>query len=164
MAIGTSSGLEVRVISSCRYTAMGMSDLALTIPGTNTAELACLGIPMLVVLPLQMPEFIPLDGIAGMTGNIPYFGKLIKRAVVKKCARRIKFISLPNIQAEREIIPEMRGDISPEKVAEKAVEVLQDKKRCKIMSDNLKAAMGEGGAALKMAQAVIRVAKELFPE
>lgn len=164
LMIGTASGLEVKVISSCRYTAMGMSDLALTIPGTNTAELACLGIPMLVVLPLQVPQLIPLDGIAGMSGSIPYFGKLIKRAVVKKCARKIKFISLPNIQAEREIVPEMRGEISPEKVAEKAVEVLEDEKRCKIMSDTLKATMGGGGAALKMARAVIKVAEEFFPE
>lgn len=155
----TSSGLKVAVITEKQYHIMSLSDLAITIPGTNTAELAYFGIPMIVVVPLNRPEVIPLNGFTGLTGKLPFLGELIKREAIKKYNKKIRFCAIPNIRAEKEIVPEVRGKIQPQDVAEKAVKLLQNKKRLISISGELKKAMEKDGAANKVVDVILQVGK-----
>ena len=66
-----------------RYAHMRAADLALTIPGTNTLELGVAGVPSLVLLPMNKPEVIPLEGVGQWLGLIPGVGKYLKRYAVK---------------------------------------------------------------------------------
>lgn len=154
----TSGGLEAEVVVEGRYRILSLSDLVLTIPGTNTAELAYLGVPMLVTVPLTRPELIPLDGLAGVAGDFPFLGALIKRWVVKKYNESIRFCSIPNIRAGREIVPEVRGKIRPEDVADEAIRLLKDKKRLSSISLELKKVGGVPGAASRVADVILEVA------
>lgn len=153
----TSTGLKVVVVTKHRHSIMSFSDIAVTIPGTNTTELACLGVPMLVALPLNRPEMIPLDGLAGLVGRIPYLGTFVKRGVVKVYGKKVRFAALPNIRAGKEIVPEVRGEIEPENVANKAVELLQERKKLSSISSELKKAVGQEGAAGRVADVILRV-------
>ena len=128
--------------------------LALTIPGTNNMELAYLGIPMIVILPLNKAELIPLDGILGLISpRFPFF-KLIKRKIIFSYNKKIRFVALPNIKAEKKIVPEIRGVIKPEDVAEKAVELLKNPEKLKEISLSLKNLTREGGAASKIVNVI----------
>ncbi|MBU0671800.1 MAG: glycosyl transferase, partial [Candidatus Margulisbacteria bacterium] len=62
--------------------------------------------------------------------------------------------ALPNIKANSEIIPEIRGIIDPAVVAQKAVSLLKDRKIREKMSEDLIKAMGEPGAAVKITEAI----------
>jgi len=152
----TSKGIEVDIITRKRYSVMQLSTLVLTIPGTNTAELAYLGTPMVVTIPFQRPEFIPLEGIAGLIGGIPWVGMQIKKWAVRRYSKLIKFCSLPNIYAGREIVPELRGEVTPQDVASSALEILQDEKRLSFISSELKKTMGKPGAAERVAEVILQ--------
>jgi lipid-A-disaccharide synthase len=82
--------VRVSAYQGLQYDIMQASDLAITIPGSNTAEMAGLGLPMVVALPLNKPESLPLEGIPGLIGRIPVFGPSLKRAAVLKAAARVK--------------------------------------------------------------------------
>lgn len=151
----TETGLEALVIEDARYEAMNISDLAITLPGTSTAEMAFLGIPMVVSLPLNKPQAIPLDGLAGLIGEIPWLGVLIKKWVVRSRSKHIRFTALPNIEVDREIVPEVRGVIEASLVAEKAKKLLKNLTLRINISRQLKEIAGEKGAAEKIADIVL---------
>lgn len=128
------------------------SDLVITIPGTNTARLAALGTPMLVVFPLDNPDVIPMEGLAHYIGKIPYLGSLFKRSLANMLNKKVKFFALPNIKAGREIVKEIRGQIDPALVAREAIALLKDEETRKEMSKALIKAMGNPGAAIKITE------------
>jgi lipid-A-disaccharide synthase len=123
------------------------ADLALTIPGTNTAQLALLGVPEVMIFPLDDPKVIPLEGLLHYLGIVPFLGALIKRAVAYAANKNTKFFALPNIKADRMIIPEFRGRIRPVRVAQLIEELLKDPDRLFEMSRELKVSLGAPGAA-----------------
>lgn len=146
--IVTPGGAHIRVLGpEHHYSGMAIADLALTVPGTNTAELAILGVPMIVLLPLNKPEEIPLDGLAGQIGSLPVIGKPLKRAVVQALAKRLTFSALPNQRAGSFITPELKGVITPEQVASLAEAILGDPERSRTIRLALHQAMGLPGAA-----------------
>ena len=153
----TESDLEVLVVEGRQYEALNISHLIITIPGTHTLEAAYLGIPMLVTIPLNKPEAIPLDGLAGLVRGVPLFGSSIKRWIVKWCAKRIKFTAIPNIRAGREIIPEIRGVIEAEDVAKEAIKLLRDPNGLARMREELREIAGGKGAADKVANIILEV-------
>ncbi|MEA3492885.1 MAG: hypothetical protein U9R38_00695 [Candidatus Margulisiibacteriota bacterium] len=130
------------------------SELVITIPGTNTARLAALGMPMLVVFPLDNSDIIPLEGLPHYIGKIPYIGLKFKRALIDTLNKKIKYFALPNMKADREITPEIRGVVDPAIVALKAIALLKDYDQRKKMSEDLKKAMGKPGAAEKIAEEI----------
>lgn len=139
---------------------MAAATLALTIPGSNTAELAAWGVPMVVCLPLKRPEEIPLDGLAGYIDKIPLVGRKLKAKAVLKAAERAKFVALPNRIAQELIALELRStDLSPDEVAREAQNLLADPRRLETMGKRLVEAMGPGGAA----EAITRHTLELLP-
>lgn len=130
------------------------SEIVITIPGTNTARLAALGMPMLVVFPLDKPDVIPLEGLPHYISLIPYFGSKFKSFLASELNKRTKFFALPNIKANRSIIPEIRGIIDPVRVANEAVALLGHLEKRKEMSADLIHSMGDPGASSKIYAAI----------
>jgi len=154
----TKSGLKALVIEEKRYEAINISHLIITIPGTNTLESTYLGTPMVVAIPLNKPEAIPLDGLAGLVGGLPIIDSLIKRKMVKHYSKRIKFTAIPNIRADREIVPEIRGIIEPTDVAKEVIGLLRSPERLTEMKKELrKIARTTEGAADKVADVILEV-------
>lgn len=151
----TESDLEVLVVEGRQHEALNVAHLIITIPGTHTLEAAYLGIPMLVTIPLNKPEAIPLDGLAGLAGGVPLFGSSIKRWIVRWYAKRIKFTAVPNIRADREIIPEIRGVLEAEDVAKEVIKLLRDSNGLARMRKELREIAGEKGAADKVARIIL---------
>ncbi|NQT30222.1 MAG: hypothetical protein HQ596_06595 [Candidatus Saganbacteria bacterium] len=133
---------------------VGNSELVITIPGTNTARLAALGMPMLVIFPLDNPDVIPLEGIPHYIGKIPYLGSRFKKSLADTLNKKIKFFALPNIKADREIVSEIRGVIDEEDTANQIIALVKNTKKRQQISRDLVESMGEPGAAGKIAKEI----------
>jgi lipid-A-disaccharide synthase len=134
---------------------MSQIHLALTIPGTNTAELSALGIPMMILLPSQKPELYPLPGPAGHLHRIPLVGKYLKIFLLWLFWKRVKYLAHPNRKAGVEIVPEIVGRVSAEAVAARladyALSPLQP------TADRLKTIMGKPGAADHLVREILNL-------
>lgn len=119
--------LCVEVVQDGHLSALAASDLAITVPGTNTVELAILGVPMVVVLPLHRPVRIRTEGVSEWLGRIPGLGHAIKGFMARQFMRRGEFVAWPNRDARRRIVPELVGRVSPSDVAEAAQALLSDR-------------------------------------
>ena len=121
--IKTKSGKVAPVLErGLEYWSRGV-DFAVTLPGTNTIQLAYRNIPALVVAALNKPEIIPIEGIAGLLKWIPG-GKIILKKAAQKYIKGFQFASLPNIYTQREIFPELFGVIKTEDIVEKLRNIL----------------------------------------
>jgi lipid A disaccharide synthetase len=130
--------------------------LCLTIVGANTAELASLAVPMLVLLPTQQLELMRAwDGIPGLLANLPLVGtgvtKLIGRFVLK---RGLGLLAWPNIWAGREIVPEWVGHLLPKPVGDRVIHLLDHPDELETMRAELRQVRGEPGAAKRLAALV----------
>lgn len=153
----TPSGVRVHVTPAtweAQRDALAAADLALAIPGTNTAELAVLGVPTLVVTPLNRPEVIPLDGLVGRLLDVPGLRRL-KRVAAWAVMKRAPLLALPNQRAGRMIAPELLGALSPADVAAALAPWLDDAEGRREMGEALRRAMGEAGAAARIASGVL---------
>ncbi|GEM87135.1 sugar synthetase [Meiothermus granaticius] len=121
----SANGLEVAVLDEPqRYAAMRRARVALTIPGTNTLELALAQLPSVVLLPLHKPELIPLEGFWHWLFLLPG-GRYLKQGFVRRLEPRIPYLALPNQWLGERVFPELRGVFGPERVAQAALELLQ---------------------------------------
>lgn len=100
--------------------------LAVAIPGTKLIELAALGIPSIATMPLNRPELIVINGILQYAGRVPLVGIPAKRAAIAAAHKRFRFVAQPNIDAGRELIPEIRGTLLPSHIAHVAAERFAD--------------------------------------
>lgn len=152
-------GLVVRAIRGHQNDLMAASDMALTVPGTNTAELAYLGVPMIVAVPLNFPEEIPLEGLAGLVGAIPGLGHLLKRNAIPRLLRRRPFTALPNLIAGEPVVPEVRGMLRPMDVTFAALELWRDPRRRGRISEKERQIMGEKGASARLVDEIEALAR-----
>ncbi|MCK5058884.1 MAG: hypothetical protein KAT34_19710 [Candidatus Aminicenantes bacterium] len=150
-ALISPQGIEIKICGP--ETVMSRADMVITIPGTNTAELAVLGVPMLVLLPFQQAESYPMPGLAGHLHRIPLIGKYIKLFLLWLFWRKVKYVAYPNRKEKREIVPEVVGRITPEIVVDRLLEFL--KKPFKPLGKELQAAMGSPGAAARLVDEVL---------
>jgi len=120
-------GLGIAVVDGDDLGAAAGADLAISLPGTNTVQLAVLGVPMLVVLPLDHPERIRTEGLSEWIGRIPGLGSAIKRIMVRRFLRHPRAVAWPNRQAGRMIVPEMVGRVDPAAVAARALAMVEDR-------------------------------------
>ena len=134
--------------------------LAITTPGTNTAELGALGIPMLVVLPTQyvLQTFKGASGgVLNILGALPgrtgrFFTGVMNRAILAENSGQL---SWPNKWLQRPVVPELVGDISPTDVALVALEHLRNNgRKCARMREELADLRFSGNAALRIADLV----------
>jgi hypothetical protein len=100
--------------------------LAIAIPGTKVIELAALGIPTVSVMPLNLPELIVVNGVLQYVGRVPALGTTLKRTAVRLGTDRFRFFAQPNMDADRELDPELRGTILPSRVAHVAAQRFAD--------------------------------------
>jgi lipid-A-disaccharide synthase len=132
------SGFPVEVLPGEAYRVMAASDLLLVASGTATLEAACYGTPMVVLYRLSSLSY----GLA--------------RVLV----RGVSHISLPNIVAGREVVPELiQGRATPAAVAGAALRLLEDEGARAAQRQALlevRGRLGETGAGLRAARAVLR--------
>lgn len=153
----TPLGVRVCAVQGHQYDVMASVDIGLTIPGSNTAEMGHAGLPMVVVMPLNRPEQIPLEGIPGLISGIPGIGPRLKSLAVMAAARRMKYVAWPNRRANKELVAEIRGEVRADQVAERVVGLLKDSARLRAISAELKAVMGGAGAADRLASRVLQL-------
>ncbi len=146
----TSLGTNIAVMASNRYDTMNCMDVAVTLPGTNTMELAALGVPMVVVAPTNEPERVPLEGLPGLIGGVPFVGAWVKRRAIQRLAARIGFAALPNRRAGSSIVPEVRGVLTAADIADPVCELLGSSAERQRMSERLKGVAGGPGAASRL--------------
>jgi hypothetical protein len=132
--------------------------LAVSIPGTKMIELAALGVPAITVMPMNLPEKIVINGVLEYAGRIPLIGTPLKRAAIVAGIRRFRFFAQPNIDAGREIDPEISGTILPSRVAHEVAERFVDTAWRAAASAELRALYApQTGAAERMARALLEV-------
>lgn len=153
----TRSGLRVQIWTETpAYGLLSQCRLCLTTVGANTAELGSLAVPMIVLLPTQQLDAMRAwDGIPGLLANLPLVGSGFAKTINWLVLRQKRLFAWPNIWAKQEIVPELVGELSPEKVAQLALELLEQPQRLEAMRRDLQQLRGEPGAAAKIAQLVL---------
>jgi lipid-A-disaccharide synthase len=132
------AGFPVKVLPAEAYRVMAAADLLLVASGTATLEAACYGTPMVVLYRLSSVSY----------------------ALARALVRGVSHISLPNIVAGRGVVPELiQGRATPDGVAAAALLLLGDEvaragQRAALIE--VRARLGEAGAGLRAARAVLR--------
>ncbi len=132
------SNIVIHISDLDIYSTLRACDLALVASGTATLETAIMGVPMIVVYSVSPVTY----WIGKKLVNVPY-------------------ISLVNLVAERQIVPELVQDaFNPEKLAEEAFRILENRQEREDMIRNLKVVkdrLGEGGASERTARLAIEM-------
>jgi hypothetical protein len=141
------------VRDAMRYAAKAR--LVVTIPGTKCIELAALGVPTIVCTPLNAPEVVVINGPLQYLNRIPVVGIPLKRAVVVAANKRFRFTAQPNIDAEEMLMPELRGALTPGRIATEIAAYADDESGRRTASDRLRALYAlHVGAADRMARSL----------
>ncbi|MBE3578043.1 MAG: hypothetical protein IMX00_10195 [Limnochordales bacterium] len=143
-----------RAPAAIRYQLMARARAALCLPGTNTLEMATLGLPAVVALPLQRPDLIPLPGLAGILGRLPGAGRFIRKAVVEREAARRQWLALPNLIFNGPLLPEVRGRVTPQTLADALEKLLAEEPGWR--RARLREVAGPAGAAARLVEAIAR--------
>jgi lipid A disaccharide synthetase len=136
--------------------------LCVTTVGANTAELAGLGVPMVVLLPTnQLDAMRSWDGILGILANLPMVGDGMAKVINHWMLSRIKLAAWPNIWADQEIVPELLGHLTPASVMERICDLLDHPEKLQLIRDRLRAVCGRSGAAAKIATMAINAISDI---
>jgi hypothetical protein len=183
----TQNGLQVQLWTKTpAYDLLRRCQFCLTTIGANTAELASLAIPMVVLLPMQ-ELWQDWDGLPGLLTRLPWVGKrignltfwlLIQRQLGWRTWRKIwaqpevnwglvkqglGLRAWPNLWAGREIVPELVGDLTPDQVTQVVLDLLQNPESLIEMQARLAAVRGATGAAAKLTELVADLVEEMSP-
>ena len=136
------------------------SQLCVTTVGANTAELASLNQPMIVLLPTNFADMkVGWDGLLGLIAAAPILGKVLEVSInsilITQIQNRGQLLAWPNIWAGEAIVPELLGMLTPTQVATKVLFYLDRPDELVKMRDRLKKVCGASGAATKLAEMVI---------
>lgn len=113
-----------RVIGD-KYDAMASADLGLVCSGTATLECALMGLPMIVVYRASWLTY-----------------------VVARLVAKVRFLSLPNLLAGRQLVPELlQYDATPDKISTTALSMLRAPDRLKAMRSDLSQLTGRMGTS-----------------
>ncbi len=152
----TSNGTKIRLITQFpAYQDLVECKLCLTTVGANTAELASLAIPMIVLLPTQQLDAMrSWDGLPGILANLPGVGTMLAKLINWFVLKQGRLFAWPNIWAGSEIVPELVGRLQPEDIANLAIDYLTHPAKLKSMQDSLVAVRGKSGAAKRIADII----------
>jgi len=153
----TENNTKIYLISSSpSYQTLKQCELAITTVGANTAELAAINLPMIVVLPTQHLNLMnSWDGIFGIIGKIPIINKIISAFVKNWYLNTKQFFAWPNIKAKKLIVPERIGEIQPKEIADEAIFLLSNSNLLKDQRLNLMKERGSLGAVKKLTRLII---------
>lgn len=130
--------------------------MALTLPGTKCIELAALGVPAVVCVPLNAPEVAVVNGPLQYLDRLPFVGIALKRAIVIRVDERFAVTAQPNIDAGCMLMPELRGTLMPGEVARRALAYADDASARTAASQRLRALYAaHAGAAERMARSLL---------
>ncbi len=133
--------------------------VAVPIPGTNTLELGIAGVPSVVMLPLNRPEIIPLEGPGHWLSLLPIVGVPLKRAAVRLFVERLRYpVSLPNQFSGEALMVELKGVVDVAGVAAAVAGLVDDPADRARRVARMRATMPRPGAAERL---VRRVYEEL---
>ncbi|MCR4424739.1 MAG: hypothetical protein NUW23_00905 [Firmicutes bacterium] len=155
----TAEGVEIVVETDLRYDAMLSCDMAICPPGTVSGELSFLGVPHVVVMPLNVPGAVPISGMLGFATRVPLAGDIFKKYALDRIRAKARYVAAPNVKAKRLIVPEVVGEIRPEDVVIPSVELLGDAARRERIGRELREVIGGPGAADRLIHE-IRVSME----
>jgi lipid-A-disaccharide synthase len=158
--VRTEGGLRIPVVQKQQYDLMNLSDLVLTIPGTNTAEIASLGRPMVVAMTWRAR--IPRGGLAALLTWMP-MQNFIRRRLLKGILKKIRYTALPNQIAQREVVPEVRVEWEAGEISRVAADLLQNREWREEMGTELKSLMGNGGASDRVADIILDSSSQSTP-
>jgi len=128
--------------------------LAITVPGTNTAELACAGIPF--VITLHALAYLAGGGLSGIIERLPLPSKW-KVPLRQRKLRRLRFASLPNQVAGRAIVPELILESSLQPLVEQLTQWVEDPEEVERIRQQLREIMGQPGATTRLAEWMIGI-------
>ena len=145
--IRTEGGATIELVWGDPYRVIAACDLALSLPGTNTAELAIAGKPTVVPISDRVP--VGGGGLLGILDRLPGFDKL-KHHLKHRKYRKLRLLALPNQLAGREVMPEffVRDDMSD--LVEFLDQLLEDPLRRQRIGEEAQAVMGPPGAASRV--------------
>lgn len=152
--------LAVDWISADPWDALANSDLVLTVPGSNTVELAMAGLPFAVIIALDWLREAPAEGLVEWAGRLPLVGRPLKGRVLEGALRRQRYAALPNRAAGREVAPEWIGRWSSRELANRVVTLLDDAvTRTHIGSQLQQLYPGSGQASRRVAERALALAR-----
>jgi lipid A disaccharide synthetase len=135
--------------------------MALTIPGTKCIELAALGVPSIVCVPVNAPELIVVNGPLTYLDRIPLAGAPLKRVVIGRLGKRFPMLAQPNIDAGEQLMPELRSALMPGRVARIVADYIADEAARRSAAERLGALYAaHRGASARMADSLLAMARE----
>lgn len=130
--------------------------LAVTLPGTKCIELAALGVPAIVCVPLNAPEIVVINGPLQYLDRLPAVGIALKRAIVVGVDKRFPLTAQPNIDTDEQLMPELRGTLMPGEVARRIAAYVDDTAARTTAVQRLRALYAaQVGAAERMARSLL---------
>lgn len=152
----TSGGTKIQLVTQFpAYNTLVNCQMCLTTVGANTAELASLGVPMLVLLPTQQLDAMrSWDGLPGILANLPGVGNILAKLINWIILRQGKLFAWPNIWAGQEIVPELVGKLQPETIAESVIDYLSHPEKLQQMKNNLISVQRKTGASQQIADII----------
>ncbi|MDH4193285.1 MAG: lipid-A-disaccharide synthase [Nitrospirota bacterium] len=130
------SGQQVKVVKGQTNEVIAASDILLVTSGTATLQAALIGTPMVVLY---------------RTSPLTY--------QIAKCLVKIPYISLVNLLAGKEIVPELiQNRMTPDCIAEEALEILRDTGRRDAMKhafQSIRTSLGGPGASKRAAEIIL---------
>jgi lipid A disaccharide synthetase len=136
----TPTGTKIQLITQFpAHDYLRHCQICITTVGANTAELAALGVPMLVLLPTQeLDAMRAWDGVGGLLANLPLIGSGFAKAINWLILRQKRSYAWPNIWAGEQIVPELVGKLQAVDIAKIIVKYLDDRVALQEMSDRLR--------------------------
>ena len=155
----TGSGTKLHLIETYpAHSFISQCDLAITTIGANTSELGSLGVPMIVVVPTQhLTVMEAWDGFLGIIARLPILKYFLGLLIGLWRMRGNKFMAWPNITANRMVVPERIGKITPKDIANEANDWLNSPKRLEGQREDLRSLRGKPGAIKLMIKEIINL-------
>lgn len=139
---------------------LSQCQLCLTTVGGNTAQLGALAVPMIVLVPTQRITAVKTwDGLPGTLTQLPGVGAALRQVInplmIAFIRRTQKRLAWPNIWAQRQVVPELIGPLTPTAVAELALDYLDHPEKLVAMRQALQQLRGQPGAAKELTQIIL---------
>lgn len=128
------SGVRINIVREKMYEALRASEAAIVASGTATLETALIGTPQVIVYRMSPVSY-----------------------AIAKSLIKLEHAGLPNIVAERTVVPELiQNDATPERMAEEVLSMLEGEKREAMLEgyDEIRKNLGRGGATERVAKSV----------
>ncbi len=134
--------------------------MCFTTVGANTAQLAALAVPMIVLLPTQKLDAMKIaEGWPRLVSQLPGLRAIARTLVgpllLKGLQKSHKYFSWPNITAKAQIVPELFGTVTPQQAADVALDYLNHPEKLDQVRQALRNLRGPAGAADKMAELIV---------